>query len=357
MRLELINYEDKKHKPDIKIYFDRAKPTVKKETLQLLTELRTLLHKDKNRNLLLKLRYYNQYEQDEAILTSFKEEKDFKIFFNEPELLTLIKLSINDYDLPNVKPIATVITESELIYTINFEYGFFDSLQKSTLNILEKIYNTSPASDKYKYINKNLWLKYANNYREIIDLNYNTQIANTLKSDYSPSVYSRDDSKNGILYEDVVSDEEHLLYSFLGILFSCKNINPIIKKCETCGKFFIVHKTDTLTCNRITADGYTCNKRAIKDSKSKYKIDFVHAMEKRIRDLYKSDLMINEREIFQNEYPLKRKELSGKEYLYWLADHYKTNDKKQEWKLKIDEYQKDNPDFEENFSEYYKNNT
>ena len=39
MRLELINYEDKKHKPDIKIYFDRAKPATKKETLHLVTEL------------------------------------------------------------------------------------------------------------------------------------------------------------------------------------------------------------------------------------------------------------------------------------------------------------------------------
>ena len=72
MRLELINYEDKKHKPDIKIFFDRAKPATKKETLHLVTELRELLHQDKNRNLLLKLRYYNKYEQDEAILTSFK---------------------------------------------------------------------------------------------------------------------------------------------------------------------------------------------------------------------------------------------------------------------------------------------
>ena len=106
------------------------------------------MHQDKNRNLLLKLRYYNKYEQDEAILTSFKEEKDFKVFFNEPELLTLIKLSINDYDLPNAKPIDATATKSELIYTFNFEYGFFDNLQKSTLDILEKIYNTSTELDK-----------------------------------------------------------------------------------------------------------------------------------------------------------------------------------------------------------------
>lgn len=354
MRLELINYEDKKHKPDIKIYFDRVKPAVKEETLHLINELRELLHQDKNRSLLLKLRYYNQYEQDEAILTSFKEEKDFKIFFNEPELLTLIKLSINDYDLLNVKPINTTATGSKLIHTINFEYGFFDSLQKSTLAILEKIYNTSTKFDKYKCINRKLWLKYAKSHREIVDLNNNTQITNTLKFDYSPSTYSIEDPKNGTLYEDVVTDEEHLLYSFLGILFSCKHISPSIIKCETCGKFFIVLKTDTLTCNRITADGYTCNKNAIRNSKSKNRNDFVHAMEKRIRDLYKSELMINERKIFQNEYQLKRKELSGKEYLYWLADHYKTDDKKQECKLKIDEYIKNNPDFEENFSEYYK---
>lgn len=354
MRLELINYEDKKHKPDIKIYFDRAKPATKKETLHLVTELRDLLHQDKNRNLLLKLRYYNKYEQDEAILTSFKEEKDFKVFFNEPELLTLIKLSINDYDLPNAKPIDATATKSELIYTFNFEYGFFDNLQKSTLDILEKIYNTSTELDKYKCINRKLWLKYAKSYREIVDLNNNTQITNTLKFDYSPSTYSIEDPKNGTLYEDVVENEEHLLYSFLGILFSCKYISPSIIKCKTCGKFIIVHKAIPQNCNRINSDGYTCNKNAIRNSKSKSKNDFVHAMEKRIRDLYKSELMINERKIFQNEYHLKRNELSGKEYLYWLANHYKTDDKKQQWKLKIDEYLKDNPDFEENFSEYYK---
>lgn len=352
MRLELINYEDKKHKPDIKIFFDRAKPATKKETLHLVTELRELLHQDKNRNLLLKLRYYNKYEQDEAILTSFKEEKDFKVFFNEPELLTLIKLSINDYDLPNAKSIDATATESELIYTFNFEYGFFDSLQKSTLGILEKIYNTSPAFDKF--INKDLWLKYVKSYREIADFNSHVQIINTLKSDYSPSTYSRENPNYGILYEDVVADEEHLLYSFLGILFSCRKINPIIKKCETCGKFFIVHRTDTAKCNRLNADGYTCNQNAIRDLKSKHRNNFVHAMEKRIRDLYKSESMEDDREIFQNEYHLKRNELSGKEYLYWLANHYKTDDKKQQWKLKIDEYLKDNPDFEENFSEYYK---
>lgn len=354
MRLELINYEDKKHKPDINIYFDIAKPATKEETLHLVTELRELLYQDKNRNLLIKLRYYNKFEQDEAILTSFKEEKDFKVFFNEPELLTLIKLSINDYDLPNVKPIDTSVTGSELIYTFNFEYGFFDSLQKSTLDILEKIYNTSPDPDNYKYISKDLWLKYAKSYREIVDLNNTTQIINTLKSDYSASTYSIENPNDGILYEDVVADEEHLLYSFLGILFSCNNINPIIKKCETCGKFFIVHRTDTLKCNRLNVDGYTCNKKAIIESKSKYRNVFVHAMEKRIRDLYKSDLMINERKNFQDEYKLKIKELSGKEYLYWLANHYKTDDKKQKWKLKIDEYLKDNPNFEENFSKYKK---
>lgn len=355
MKLELINYEDKKNKPKIKIYLDMSKPAVKKETLLLVNELRELLHQDKNRSLLLKLRYYNLYEQYASVLNSFKENKNFKLFFKEPELLKLIQLSINDYDLPNVTPLDTATTKSELIYTINFEFGFFDSLQKSTLNILEKIYNTSKETDdKYKCINKKLWIEYVKNYSEITDLKNNVQLKNKLKVDYSPSVSSLEDPKYGILYEDVVSNEEQLLYAFLGMLFSLNKINPIIKKCTSCNKFFIAYKSDTLKCNRISDNKYTCNEKAIIKSKYKYKDDFVHSIEKRIRDLYKSETKINERKIFENEYPLKRKELSRKEYLYWLTDHYKRNDTKQIWRTKIDEHIKNIPNFEENFEKYKK---
>lgn len=356
MELELINYENKKIKPSIKICCKKLKPYINKENEHLVYELRELLHQVKNRQLLLKLRYYNLYEQYEVMLSEFKAERnaDFKSFSTNAELLTLIQLSINDYDLSNVAALDTEITESELIYTINFEFGFFDSLQKSTLDILEKIYNTSKEIDNYKYINKKLWLEYAQNHIEVFNLSNNVQIRNELKYDYSPSAYSIDNPKYGILYEDTVFNEEQLLYSFLGMLFSCNNINPIIKKCKCCNKFFIAHKTDTENCNRINDGNYTCNKMAINKSKSKYKNNFVHAMEKRIRDLYKSETMITEKEIFEREYPLNRKELSGKEYLYWLAEHYKTEAKKKEWKNKIDEYIKNNDTFEEDFAKYKK---
>ena len=361
MRLKLINFEDKKKKPIVTICFDKTNPIVKEENLNLIKTLKDTLYLKENRNLLLKLRYYNQFEEYTMMINTFKENENFKPFFKEPNLLGLIQHSINDYDLPNVKALKKEVTDSEIIYTINFEFGFFDSLQKSTLDILEKIFNATNKDDRYKYINKNFWIEYAKNYKEIIDFGNDTHVTNRLKIDYSPDEYSliipKDDTlpKNTeYYYEDTVSNEEQLLYAFLGMIFSFNKINPIIKKCESCGKFFIANKSDTLKCNREDENGYTCNKQAIIRSKAKYKDDFVHSMEKRIRDLYKSNSqnIIEKRNSFMKDYPIKRIELSGRNYLYWLASHYTTEETRKKWEKEIDKYINAHPNFENGFQRY-----
>ena len=355
MRLELLISEDKKEENSVEIYFDKEKPIVKEE--DIIKELKNTLYLEENRNLLLKLRYYNMFEEYTMMINTFKENKNFKPFFKAPNLLGLIQHSINDYDLPNAKA-EKEITDSEIIYTIDFEFGFFDSLQKSTLDFLEKIFNATNKDDGYKYINRNFWIEYAKNYKEIINFGNDTYVTNRLKINYSPDVIQKDKTENTTYYyEDIVFNEEQLLYAFLGMIFSFNKINFIIKKCETCGKFFITNKSDTLKCNRKNEDGYTCNKQAIIRSKAKYKDDFVHSMEKRIRDLYKSDSpdIVEKRETFTKEFPIKRNELSGRDYLYWLASHYTKEETRKRWEKEIDEYINANPNFENDFEKYKKN--
>lgn len=275
---------------------------------------------------------------------------------------------------------------------LDFEFGLFDILDDKSLNILEEIWQTSPGTDEYKYINKEIWENYVKNHPMKVEKKVaNGYIITTkhIQPLYEATITSIDNPNEGILYKKEILDYNDLLYTFLGFIFSVKNTfsnivnsiesndersefinyekntNHIVKKCKYCGKFMIASRPDYKSCNRKNNKFYTCRNHQDTDYKKKYLEDFVHKIEKNIRDLYQhetsdknlNNLILNNKVKFQNEYPKMRKNLSGKEYLYWLVEHYERESTQNKWKLKIDAFLKANPNFENDFkNRYYSKN-
>lgn len=437
---------------------------VNKDT-NLLKDIKSFLYDKENRNTLLVLRYYNSHKQYDEMICTFMKcfSKYSKILkkISKNNLISLIEFSINDYILSNSNSIDNYLPKT---FIIDYEFEFFDLLKKETIDLLEKIYQTSSNIESSRYLSRKKWKEYVDTYNECITLNNNEIIYNKITSNcflstievnkelvenlkqlknqidglrqpkqnecqfdkfsrfesefdklqqiefdfamygncqLDHSYFSKEESNLKALmenefytytigpknykfdvhnqckylfnelkqykyefdelimnkinqidldvfepfkvysYKAYIFNEEELLYTFLNILYSCESLTPIIKKCEKCGKFYVALKDNSKTCNRKNNnEKYTCRQNKINTSKQKYKDNFVHQMEKRIRDLYKSETMIDEKEKFEKEYTIKRNELPTKKYLYWLVKHYKGEKTIKKWKNKIDEYLK-----------------
>ena len=339
MKIELIYNIQNKDIPKFELTLDRS---IEQDLMSSLIHLNQIdlkkfknkLQKKSNKNLLLLLRHYFALEEDNKILSAIKKVFTFNKNVTNEELLSFIKLSINDYTLTACQNNTTFKNSCNNI---------FDILSIQVLEILDKIYNTSPELDNYKCINKKLWKNYTEHNVFEFEDNNGIIFKKRLLTLYQPDTIDAEE----IHYLDIVNNEEDLLYAFLGMLFSYKYLNPIIKKCKNCKHFFICTKTNTLYCD-------TCKKNRNNKSKQKFQNQLIHELEKKIMDLYKNDTKNRERLItFNQEYKQKRKELNGANYLYWLVEHYKSKNKQQEYKLKIDTYINNNPSFEEDFKNMY----
>lgn len=330
----------------------------RKEYIEIIDLFKKNIYK--NRNLLIKLRYFNLHERYADLINVLKLNITSDpanvlqplLNWTDDELVCLINLCINDY----------VLKSSNLINinNINFEFGFFDLLGPETLPILEDIFKSTNNT----YIDSHAWKDYACNHLQKIPINNNVDYERNLFFKYEPIIISDDiiRKKNpskedlintsGTLYEDTVNNEEDLLYAFLNMVLLC-NSHFVIKKCNLCHKFFIATRIDVKTCNRINENGKTCNHLRINANKISSSNTFVKKMEKHIKDLFSSETKYNEKENFLKEYKIKRKELSGKEYLYWLISHYSKPDIYNKRKIEIDTYIKSNKDFETEFIKKY----
>ncbi len=394
MELTFIEYGNKEPELSIKIYNNSL--IAINEFDEIVVSLQSFLYKKENRNLLLALRYFYSFARYSEMLEYFGNYvfQYFPLLKNieSNSLISLIQFCINDICNPNLKNSKTDHDGSKE-YQLDFETGFFDFLSEKTLAILNNIFKNCQKK-QYDYINSKLWEEYVNENIENIEIVTNQcsfTVKNKIPSFQPPNIASLENPNNGILYHQKVNNEEELLYAFLNMLFCPKdkyqdildklikkqekNINTdnvqshnyqkkfhyVILKCKKCHKFMIKHRTDDLYCNRKNEYGYTCKYIAINNNKYKYRDDFTHKLEKRIRDLYnsstrnkKKDAILRERkEKFQKSFPDKRSSLSARDYLYWLANHYEKANKRQKTKLEIDEYLENNPEFENYFKQKY----
>lgn len=396
MFISLALCDDKKEKPELKISVDTKEKKILENNLlennylQYVDILKQLLNK--NRDLLLTLRFLNLHERyydmvnifHSKIVENSNNKFSYLASMDETSIINILKLSINDYELTNIKFDKLENTELGQTYSINFEFGFFDSLQKNTLNILENIYNTytKNCDSNNAYIDYGNWEDYCKKNIKKISFNnevtyklpiLNKYIAKEKPFDFFNSDFVDEDVKSyfkevhdkyksednllnqpklEILYEEQISNEEDLLYTFLNLIFVNNHIFKI-KKCIKCNKFFIVINTGTATCNRTTSNGKTCTEIRSNASRNKYKVDIVHEYEKRIKDLYKSETKKSQLDKFTSEYREKRRRLSGNKYLYWLISHYARPNTYSRHKKIIDEYIENNPNFEKEFKKHY----
>lgn len=333
-----------------------------KKDLKLIENLKNHLHSDDKENLRAlsclpdlcsnDAKFFEALEYVDNI--HHRDHKYHKELYKFPsdKFSLYIKLCVYDYELPNLMFSKKVVNDTNTIYTMNFEYAFFESLTDNTKSILDKILQKSKTcsafNDNYLYISRPIWNKYVDEY----SATHNKKFSN-----FSSCFESYNLKGQPLLdFNAYVDTEENLLYAFFEIIFNKKipnsDNNIIIKKCKECNRFFIVHRRDNNSCSK-------CKDIAVHKSRVRYANDFVHKMEKRVKDLYKNQRTRQEEiyeemaKTFQMEYKTKRKELSGKEYLYWLMYHFKRETTIVKYQKEIDEFLKNTPNFEKEFNEKY----
>ena len=259
----------------------------RKEYIELTDLFKKYIYTD--RDLLLKLRYFNLHEQYSDLINVLKLNVTSDsanalqplLNWTDDELVCLINLCINDY-----------VLKKSTLNNLNLEFDFFDLLRTFTLSILEDIFKSTNNT----YIDSHAWKNYAYNNIQKVHINSNISFEKSLFFKYVPTIISDDLIKtsnpskedvinvSGTMYNDSVNNEEDLLYAFLNMVLLC-NSHFIIKKCEYCHKFFIATRTNVKTCNRINKDRKTCNNLRINTNKISSSNEFVKKIEKHIKDL------------------------------------------------------------------------
>ena len=359
MEIIFTEYMNNKEKNFLSILSDiEEKEKIENELLKKISDKNLISYLnilneyfEENRNILLLLRYYYLRERENDMKESFKSKFKTKEILNleGDDLINLLKLSINDY----------IFSKNE---NINFEFEFFDNLKPKTLNILEDIYNNKDVSNENntnvnKAINLKVWKDYSNSHIETFDINENVTSSYKKFFTYKPSHsidYIENNNEFILTYDDIVLNEENLLYAFLNIILQCKT-HYVIKKCSICKKFFVTTDTRTSTCNRIYINDKTCTEFRLICNKKNSSNDFVHKLENAVKNDFNPAAEYDNLQKFLIEYPEKRKKLTGKEYLFWLISHYKTGKTKEKREKEINDFLENNPDFEKIFEQKYHN--
>ena len=355
MEIIFTEYENNKEKNFLSILSDiEKKEKIESELLKKISDKNLISYLnilneyfEENRNIFLLLRYYYLQERENDMKESFKSKFKTKEILNleDDVLINLLKLSINDY----------IFSKNE---NINFEFEFFDNLKPKTLNILEDIYNNKDVSNENnsnvnKTIDLKVWRDYSDSHIETFDINEN--VTSSYKKFFTYKSCDLENNNEFILtYDDIVLNEENLLYAFLNIILQCKT-HYVIKKCSICKKFFVTTDTRTSTCNRIYINDKTCTEFRLSCNKKNSSNDFVHKLENAVKSALNPDKERDNYEKFLKEYPEKRKKLTGKEYLFWLISHYKTGKTKEKKEDEINKFLEDTPDFEKIFAQKYHN--
>ena len=355
MEIIFTEYENNKEKNFLSILSDiEKKEKIESELLKKISDKNLISYLnilneyfEENRNIFLLLRYYYLQERENDMKESFKSKFKTKEILNleDDVLINLLKLSINDY----------IFSKNE---NINFEFEFFDNLKPKTLNILEDIYNNKDVSNENnsnvnKTIDLKVWRDYSDSHIETFDINEN--VTSSYKKFFTYKSCDLENNNEFILtYDDIVLNEENLLYAFLNIILQCKT-HYVIKKCSICKKFFVTTDTRTSTCNRIYINDKTCTEFRLSCNKKNSSNDFVHKLENAVKNDLKPGKEQDNYEKFLKEYPEKRKKLTGKEYLFWLISHYKTGKTKEKKEDEINKFLEDTPDFEKIFAQKYHN--
>jgi hypothetical protein len=206
-----------------------------------------------------------------------------EIYYKDGNCVPYLELGYDkNSKLPNLKAISKNMNEDRYIsFFVNLKYGFFDSLSKQTIDILDDIF----ISTKQTYLNKKIWSKYLkDNFPKVPTMEIKPIIASTnnikrnnKNNDWvlKPILIFPNDTEMEEIYNHSefpqlninykishitlsVENEEELLYTFLYIIFNSDFSYDIIK-CNNCQKYMLATKSDTEYCERIYKNNLNCS--------------------------------------------------------------------------------------------------
>lgn len=129
------------------------------------------------------------------------------------------------------------------------------------------------------------------------------------------------------IYEANFSDDDELIHAFLTIIFDLK-VRFILKKCQTCKKYFFSTTGYVKNCSRIYKNGKTCTEINYKKKKYEKNNEFneldkeIEKLKNRVKSVaYKHD--IDEYDDYINLRDEKENKLSKRDFVEWLISHYK----------------------------------
>ena len=276
------------------------------------------------------LQYYNKFEMYNEMLYLIKKQLDNIEILNKTnneELLILLQLTINDNISTMLdKTISTNYIEER---EINFNHGIFDLICDENKKELKQLVKNN------KFIDKKLWKSYIQKINNEQSITKNGVTKHFIIPEVFTPVVISPEKEEEFVYEVECQNEEELLFSYLGILFSCPN-NFFVACCNKCSDLFVTENKKERYCKRLDSHGLTCAEQVNQFNKSRESRTIIQKMEKDIARILSNKSGNNNSYGYSAEYYnffdekekkkqlIKSNKLTERAYFDWLNSFYST---------------------------------